>query len=148
MLTQTVSISDYAFVYEFRDGKNPPPGTYPFQRWKGCTHVYAVFQGVEQVGAAKHLENSHGQMSITRLVKELKKMFNLELSTIPRVVLIGPEASYKDDNMYISNANVLQEVVPVQKCLQVVMKSIGKSKDTSRQRMFSDLGFTSSRCTA
>ena len=136
------SILDYVFVYEFEDIPSKE-GTPLIQRWMNCSNLYFVFQGTQQLGVARTLESHHFQMEYSSVVENLSKLLS-SCDNCPRIVIIGPSASYNDDNFFIKLVPPDNPVIPLDVFEQSFIRTRGMSKDRSRQDDNTDFGYCTS----
>lgn len=144
-------IRDYVFVYEF-GGDVRTIGWPEHSRWKCCTHVYFVWQGTNQLGAARTLYIPHLQISTSDAIKELKK---IKFPCSTKFILVGPEGDIDDFNMYITHSPSPKEIeeiffpeyieLTIEK-FQLTNKPKEKNNEKereARQRDYVDLGYCS-----
>lgn len=144
------SIVDYPFVYEFGKGKKYSESRSPIQRWQHCEYIYVVWQGPQQVGAAKHLEHMHYQRRVDLLLVDVERYLSTGSDGNATFVLIGSRACYDDNNLFVSHYGKKSSEIISLKSVKDVLSKVKKKKggDDLRQREYFDIGFTTTRCSA
>ena len=147
--SDTKCITHYLFVYEFGLKSKFFKKTKK-HRWNNCSVIYIVFQGNTQIGAAKHLDTPHYQLSVAEIIKIVKLNSNKLKCNLK---IIGSEGYVNDEFMYIQSMNVTVEKIPIQKAI-IGLTKLKEPKNKyyntmdikdGRQREYVDLGYCSNR---
>ena len=116
--SDTKCITHYPFVYEFGLKSKFFKQTKK-HRWNNCCVIYIVFQGNTQIGAAKHLDTPHYQLSVAEIIKIVKSNSNKLKCNL---IIIDTEGYNNDEFMYIQSMNISIEKRSIQKTIIALTK--------------------------